>query len=339
VIVFLFQGMTMQKLIFAAAALPLCLTVACESRTTGNEGNFVFSYDADDDVRNFNKPIAVGASLDLEVRSVGGGEPPVELSAAAPAEEDAEILEVTSFAGHEVTVKGLAEGEPLLEVTGTDTEGEELSDSVNLLVRIPEVLKLRHTCADGASSAAYLANRRAYIPFDLEMENEQPVIGYGYYPLTSSDPAAVTIVTADSTQRNIAVDMGNTPGAYTLDSDIDDTTLTVNVVTEGQIDGVEQPIAFVVEDIDVGDTNSFYVLPKVGEDLVCQSSITKEVTSNTPEICTVQELLEGEDDDLLEGGWFSITGVAEGECQYTVRYPGGADGAGVEAQFTYPIEP
>lgn len=328
-----------RKILLAAVALPLALTVACESRTTGNEGNFVFSYDADDDVRNFNKPIAVGASLDLEVRSVGDGEPPVELSAAAPAEEDAEFLEVTAFAGHEITVKGLAEGEPLLEVTGTDTEGEELSDSVNLLVRIPEVLKLRHTCDNDANSAAYLVNRRAWLPFDLEMENEQPVIGYGYYPATSSDPEALTISTADSNQTHIALDMGNTAGSYTVDSDIDDTSLTFNVVTEGQIDGIAEPTAFVVEDIDVGDTNSFYVVPMVANDKLCQSSITKEVTSDTPNICTVDELLQGEDDDLYEGGWFTVTGVAEGECRYTVTYAGGNGGAGVSQQFTYPIEP
>ena len=40
-----------------------------------------------------------------------------------------------------------------------------------------------------------------------------------------------------------------------------------------------------------------------------------------------------------EYGWFSVTGVAEGECIYTVTYPDGNGGAGAEAQFSYTIEP
>jgi hypothetical protein len=47
------------------AGAALLLTVACQSTLTGNEGNFQFSYDADDWITDFNKPIAVGAYLDI----------------------------------------------------------------------------------------------------------------------------------------------------------------------------------------------------------------------------------------------------------------------------------
>ncbi|HCF56896.1 MAG TPA: hypothetical protein DFS52_02730, partial [Myxococcales bacterium] len=53
-------------LVFAAVAI-----AGCQSMITGNEGNLEFSYRADDEVRDFNKPIAVGAKLDLEVRTNG----------------------------------------------------------------------------------------------------------------------------------------------------------------------------------------------------------------------------------------------------------------------------
>lgn len=45
--------------------------IGCESTITGNEGNFQFSYPADDRVLDFNKPIAIGARLDVSVRTAG----------------------------------------------------------------------------------------------------------------------------------------------------------------------------------------------------------------------------------------------------------------------------
>lgn len=325
-----------RAVVLLGASVVVLGSSACESRITGNEGNFSFSYPADDDVADFNKPIAVGASLNIEVHEAGSSGAPIALTAADT--DDNAVLAVTNFAGNEVIVTGVADGQVLLSVTGTDAEGEELSDSVNLLVRVPEVLKLWHTCDSTATTAAYLAGSRAYMPFDMEMSNGQAVIGYGYYPATSSDSAAFGLDLSASSQTHMAFDAGNTSAELTLDSDIDDTSLTVHVVSEADIDGVADPIAFVVEDIDVGEKNSFYVLPKVGEAKVCQANVTKTVVSDTPAICAVRDAVE-EDDSLYEFGWFEIEGLAEGECLYTVTYPDGNGGAGASAQFSYPIQP
>ena len=43
-----------------------------ESTTTGELGNLSFSYDAKDELFNFNKPIALGAKLRITVRDAGG---------------------------------------------------------------------------------------------------------------------------------------------------------------------------------------------------------------------------------------------------------------------------
>lgn len=317
--------------------LTILWTSACTSTLTGNEGNFQFSYPTDDRFTDFNKPIAVGAFLDLEVRDVGARQP-VTLSSAAF--DDPSVLSVVSFADQHVTIEGIASGQALLEVAGTTRSGASLTDSVNLLARVPEVQKLWHTCDETGGSASYLVSSRAWIPFDLEMANGQPVIGYGYYPVTASS-GVLGINETDSVQSHVAIDIGDAAGAYTLDSDLDATSLAINVVTPAEIDGVMEPLEFVWEDIDVGDTNAFYVLPSVGGEPVCQANVANTVVSDTEEICSIDDRTPPNASSITqyEWGWFDVTGVSAGTCQFTVTYPTGNDGAGASASFEVTIEP
>jgi hypothetical protein len=322
------------------ALLGVSLTVGCVSRQTGNEGNLEFSYVAEDNINDFNKPVGVGATLAMEVRTAGTRQP-VTLTAAQF--DDTAILEVTEFSGINLTAEGKGDGNALLEVVATLASGDSVTDSVNMSAATPEVLFLKHTCANADDpTAAYLTGSRALVRFEMSLENNRPVIGKGLYPFTSSDPVFALNI-SESGQQYAAFDVGATAGTATISSDVDDTTLDVQVVTEAQIDGITEPIAFVLEDIDAGDTNDFYVLPKVGEETVCQANVTKTVVSDTPEFCTIQDGNEAPDaqrgDDQHEFGWFKVTGVAEGECLYTVTYPGGNDGAGVSQQFSFNIEP
>lgn len=313
------------------AVLTLAL-VGCQSKLTGNEGNFTFAYWTDDDVVDFNKPIAVGASLDIAVADVDAGQP-VALTAAAT---DDPALAVVEFAADTVTIQGASDGGALLSVEGTTAAGEALSDSINLLAATAEVLKIWHPCGDGAD-AAYLAGQRVWLPFDLERSNGQSVIGYGYYPLTV-DGAAAALAPDASDATWLALDTAATAGTATLVSAIDATTLAVQVVAAASIDGAAEPIAFVAEDIDVGDTNAFYVYPSVGGVPICQADVEKTVVSDTPDICAVRDA-DAADPNAREQGWFEIEGVATGTCTYTVTFPDGNGGAGASAQFSYPIEP
>lgn len=315
--------------------LPLALIavtiLACSSKLTGNEGNFQFSYTADDRITDFNKPIAVGGYLDIEVTDVGALQP-IELLAAEF--DDSAILDVVSFSGNTITVMGVADGSALLSVEGTTLDGETLTDGINMLAGIPEVLLLAHTC----EGDAYLTSQRIWLPFEMEKENGQPVIGYGYYPVSLDSEASLGLNADDSGQQYMALDTTATPGIATLSSTVDDTTLALNIVTPADITGAAQPIAWVFEDIDVGDTNAFYVLPTTDSSTICQAEVTKTVTSNTPDTCTIAEI-EPSDSSTYEFGWFEVTGVAEGLCEYTVAYPDGNDGAGASTQFSYTIEP
>ncbi len=315
------------------AGAALLLTVACQSTLTGNEGNFQFSYDADDWITDFNKPIAVGAYLDISVREVGTF---LAVDLIDASYDEPAVLDVVSFDGASIKVQGMGEGLALLQVEGTTQSGEVLTDSVNMQAKVPEVLALWHTCG-GQTEGNYLTGQRIWVPFEMQMENSQPVIGYGYYPLSADTDAAV-LSADESGQQWMAFDTAEAAGVTVLSSDIDDTTLTLNVVTPASIDDVEEPIAFVAEDIDVGDTNAFYVRPMVAGLAVCQAEVDNTVVSDTPDICTVTDTEPVQTGDH-EYGWFSITGVAEGECIFTVSYPDGNGGEGASAQFSYPIEP
>ncbi len=313
------------------ALLPL-VAIGCQSGLTGNEGNFKFSYTADDDINDFNKPVAVGAFLDLEVHAVGTLSP-VELTAAAF--DDPTVLDVVAFSGKDITIQGMGEGLALLEVEG-DVGGSSLPDSVNMQSKVPEVLKLHHTCTAG-TDAAYIVERDIVVSFDMEMSNSQPVIGYGYYPVSLTG-ADATLLDNNTSQVWIAIGTGTTSETMEIVSDIDGTSLLMQVATEADIDGVEEPVAFVIEDIDAGDTNAFFVRPMLGDLVFCQSDVPMTVASDTPDICTTSAH-DPDGDGEHETGWFNVTGVAEGTCQYTVTYPGGAAGAGVAEQFSFPIEP
>ncbi|MFH1468312.1 MAG: hypothetical protein ABIO70_28245 [Pseudomonadota bacterium] len=313
--------------------LAAVFAVGCFSNLTGNEGNFQFSYQADDWITDFNKPIAPGAYLDLTVREVGTL---IAVDLTAASYDDDTVMTVDSFDGNSITVQGVGDGTALLSVEGTTSSGETLTDSVNMLCATPEVLVLGHTC-DTAREAAYLTDQRVYLPFELQRSNGQPVIGYGYYPLTL-DSEAMSMAPAESNQQWIAFDTASVAGTVVLSSDIDDTTLTADVISPDMIDDVQEPIAFVAEDIDVGDVNAFFVRPMAGGLVVCQPDVDKTVASLTPEICAVRDT-GTQPNANYEYGWFEIEGVAEGTCLYSVTYPDGAGGEGVTAEFSYPIEP
>ena len=307
---------------------------ACESAVTGNEGNFLFSYPADDRVFDFNKPIAVGAFLDMEVKDAGDRSD-IELSSAKT--EDTSVLTVESTDGNSVTLKAVGEGETSLTVEGTTQGGEAQSDSVNLLARVPEVHTLRHTCGATEAEAAYLTGQQIYIAYEFEMSDGQPVIGYGYYPVT---PSIASMVVDESFKGSqfIRFDLSGT-GTGTLDSDLTSSSLGVRIVGETDLDGVEEPVSFTGEDIGVGSTKLFYVRPTTAGMPVCQALTPVVVHSDTPSICTVtlQEGLAGDlDAGGKEHGWFALKGLTTGNCLYTVEFP---HGTAATAQFSQQVQP
>lgn len=323
---------TLHSLALAALALT---ALGCRSKITGNEGNFDFSYVADDDVRNFNKPIAVGAKLDLKVAVTGTGRA-VTLEAASSSADA--VLKVDGFQGDTVVLEGAGSGSALISVTGTTAAGTSLSDSVNMLSRVPQVLKLFHTCTT-ATEARYLVNQDIVIGYDMEMSNGQPVIGYGYWPVTYAPAGGVTQDVTTKDQQFLQLKTAATKQTVTITSTIDQTTKTLVLVEPADIDGADFAYPDAVPHTLVGATSYFNFIASVGGQPVCQAYLDNSATSTSPTLCDVSKVAPPDDKTgpKNEFGWVKVTGKAAGTCTFDVTWTQVNGGQGLTKSFSVPI--
>lgn len=209
----------------AVAALTLASAVACQSSTTGKEGNLEFRYDADDELGNFNKPIAIGASLDVRVYEAGArvGEANRDAEVLEVSSSDSSVLEVSKGGGNTFVVSAKANGRAELTIRArVKSTGEEVEDFVDMMARKPERLSLSHTCrAADTTDALYLPSQKLYLPFEMKMADGQDVIGYGYYPIAIDPPEALTILTNHKDQAFIHLEAGEVMGTVEVSSPVD----------------------------------------------------------------------------------------------------------------------
>jgi hypothetical protein len=317
------------------AAAGLYFAIGCTSTTTGNEGNLDFSYIADDQITNFNKPVAVGAKLELRVAQTGTRR---EVEVQDASSDDPGVLEVETFSSDRVIVVGTGDGNALIEVSAEVPDGSVVSDSVNMLAAVPEVLKLRHSCTtDGAEAKYFVDTDDVLIGYDMEKSNGQPVIGYGYFPIETSGDAELSLNESSTDQAHFHFDIGSMPGSAAIASTIDETTLDFEVVTVADVDGIESNPANDLQ-LHVDETEYFHVWPTVADVRVCQSEATMTAETSTPDICAVSAVDPPSDQGVGDiTGWVKVEGKAFGNCEFTVTYSDAADGDGVTVDLTAEI--
>ncbi|MEO1170557.1 MAG: hypothetical protein AAFX94_00670 [Myxococcota bacterium] len=306
----------MRIFLFAA----LATVTACRSSQTGNEGNFVFSYFTDDDVTNFNKPIAVEAFLNIQVDEVGSGRDVTLTDAFTDAPG---VLDVVDFEAQTVVVTGVSGGNARLNVEGT-VRGVSSTDSVDLRTAVPDFIELFHTCTT-SRNGHYLTGQAIVVGYELERSNGEDVIGYGYYPTVEDDSSLLAKDVENLSQTYIAYTTGNLPGIVDIDSALpgDAESLTVTLVDPLDIAGARVQIGL-LQDITVGEREFFYVLPETASgDPICQANTRLTVRTSSP-ACTVEEADPADREN--EFGWIRVTGVAEGSCDVDVAYPDSLSG-------------
>lgn len=313
-------------------------SVGCVSSTTGNEGNLEFFYAADDEPGNFNKPIAVGAKLDLFVRDAGaGGDRQVTLVSAST--DDESIARIVEFEGNEITLEGVGEGSFRIEVEANVAATEETeTDSVDMLVRVPEKVLLSHTCG-GESTGYYLAGQDVYVPFEMKMNDGQNVIGYGYYPVEHEPAEAMTRDESHQGTQYIRYNLGEETGTVTVSSTLDEATIDLELVEIGQADGATLSTPEVkLED---GQTHLRYVLPTIAGKPICQAIVDLSVTSTSEDVCDVSRVGDAEiyaKNNNTGSGWLEIAAKKEGTCTFDVTFPGANGGEGVTESFELTVD-
>lgn len=319
-------------LVAGAATL---LATGCVSRVTGNEGNLVFSYAADDNLLDFNKPIAVGGRIDLAVTEVGNNKTVTLQTATSDAPK---ILEVAASEGSSLTLQGVSDGNAEIAVTARTASGDTVSDAVNMLVRTAEVLKLRHACTS-ATKAHYLVGNLALVPFELERSNGQAVIGYGYYPVKITPETAMTLETTHKAQQYLWLQMGAAPASITLASTLDSTSLTLELVEPSAIDGALLDGDALATTSFAGTKKLVHVRPTVGGSPVCGANTEVTAVSTATDICKVKALsVANEASGVVDAwGWVEVEGLKVGKCTFDVTYPKAKDGTGVTVSQTLDV--
>ncbi len=322
-----------------AVALAVVLTVVlgtgCKSKLTGNKGNFTFSYHATDDIRDFNKPVAVGAKLDLLVHTQGIIDKPVDVQEATTDAPD--VLTVVSFSGNTVVLQGAGDGQALVQVTGRTSQGQTLDDEVNMQARVPEVLKINHSCTTGTEARYLVGQQEVWLHFDMEMANGQAVIGYGYHPVTFDPADAVTVDQTSKAQEFIGMSLTDAETTISVASDIDDSALTMILVPPTVIDGAELDEAGTRTPILVDRNRLLHVTPTTGGAAICQAKTPVQGRSDTPDLCSITADDDPADVGPVQGalekwGFLSVKGIAPGACKFTIWHPASGD-VPVETQF------
>lgn len=318
------------------------LAAGCVSSTTGEEGNLSFRYSSPNDARNFNKPIAVGAKLDVRVYAAGTVEPGEDDAAeiVSASAGDSAVFTVSNGGGNTIIVEGVGAGSSELLVTAT-VAGEEVSDRVTMMARVPEVLKLTHLCGDpGRAVGFYLVGQEIDLGFGMELSDGQQMIGYGYYPIDVEPTAGATLKTDSRDQTFVKLTTGAEAGQVTLSSRIDATTMTLNLVEEGAINAIalEAPVAVAVDEQEI-----YTLLPSVQGSPVCQARVAFTVTTTTPDICDVTALSDTEFGQAVDAltrklNWIQIEGKTVGDCAFDVTLPNASGGAGLTTSLQVSVE-
>lgn len=308
------------------------VAIGCTSSLTGNEGELQFSYRTDDLGTDFNKPVAVGAKLDLTVRTAGEQQS-VDINDVFVNED---VFLVDGFMGDEFTLEAIGEGTSLVEVDADGPDGAT-ADSVNMRTAVPEVLNLRHTCTSDNRAAYVIERENVAVSFDMKLDDGTDVIGYGYYPVDVPTELG-TLDEDSSTQAFMILNLGSIAGDYAIGSTIDEGTLELSVIEESDITEAETNSGADGIRVVEGETGSVVVWPAVEGTRVCHSA-PHTATSLTPETCTVRGEQDPDDPEspFNTGSFVSIEGVAAGECRFEVTYTGGNDGTGATSEFVAQI--
>ncbi len=308
------------------------LGAGCQSSLTGNEGNLTFYYPTDDEL-DFNKPIAVGAKLDLTVKEAGFPKKDVSLTKVDPS--NTQVLKVAGMMGSAFTLEGIGEGSTSIGVTATKADGTTTHDTINMMAKKPEIIDVTHSCG-GGNLAYYLTKKSIFLPYDLKLKDGRAVIGYGYHALKVAPEKGLQWDHVNKAQWAYVYMTADAPGDVTLTSALEaGKSWTVRLVEEAQIDGGKlEGVSGKTLEVLAGSSAIVLARPTVGGNPICQPDTTFTVTGKTPEFCTVTATAAKSPTNkgVVEAwSWVTVQAKKLGVCEFDIVWPKGNKGQGATA--------
>lgn len=190
-------------LVLAFCVIPVGCDKSMVNRHTGEHGYLVFEYESAKDPHNFNKPIFEGALLELEVTDVPAGLPVQITTVRALTPQTGRVAKQK---GNRFAVDALSVGWALFEVHGRDKEGRLRIDTIRLRVDRVETLRFHprkarvfaESSGDDPETTTVQrievpAGSRVEIPWTRLSAKQEPLIGYGVFPIAIKPPGAARI--------------------------------------------------------------------------------------------------------------------------------------------------
>ena len=308
-------------------AAALMVAAGC-ARQTGERGELIFMYESVEDPTNFNKPIAQGARLEILVHDVRRDEAAHVVEARS---KDPDVVEITGTVAHLVGLKARSPGLARIEVRAVDDQGIERADAFTIRVAPVERLLLEDDCWHEESRPLVLTGAKLYLPWSRRSSTNEPLTGFGIFPLRVEPEAAGELRTNSVDQGGGWLDVARHVGRFEVRPTVGGGDgVAFEAVDAEAIDGVVRawpPPSFARGSWTIRGVATFVEIePRVGGRPLCQlEDFPHEVDNLTPELCEVEPL-------AFAPGLVKITGRAFGACRYEVRFPGGGADAG--ATFT-----
>lgn len=298
------------------------LIFGCDARQTGERAQIVFAYTSFDDTTNFNKPLAVGAALDLRALELATDE---EVLIERAKGDDA--IKVAEHVRNLIVLQAQKPGTTRLHVKGHTQDGAQLEDFVTLRAATVKSIALNHLCTEEAHAVYQAGLRDIEIPMTKFAENNEYLIGYGLYPIRIEPAASAQLDLRSDDAHAMHLDLSSKAGSFKLSSTLNKAHLSFELITPSQIDGIQ------IDEFDaqartvINQTAWLSFVPTYKGKPLCASKTPIEATSSTPDICEVSTILDRhqrDDGTTIQNteGVIKITGKAFGVCRYEVTLPG-----------------
>lgn len=225
------RGLSLSLVALTASVMACDMSAAEE----GAEGNLEFYYHPADGSTDFDRPMAMGSSMDMYVDAVDR-----DLDALIDAYAEPEEVLRASVAQDEdyaISLRAISPGDATLHAE-VDSAGSQLSDHIAMRVDQVEQLAMEHECTSDDADAAYVAGQSIRIPMERLNANGDKLVGEA----EASDGETTSADDVDT-----ACQVWLYPEAYQSQTRCDEEGLHISAVDQFEtieidpIDGVDTP--------------------------------------------------------------------------------------------------